>query len=89
MKTVLVKAPVVASGVHLEPGQVYDLPRHDALILLRMGKAVPFDGDTVQVTTRGPEINSSMTVKQIKAELDAAGVSYPDRATKKQLLELG
>ena len=89
MKTVLVKAPVVASGVHLTPGQVYDLPRHDALILLRIGKAVPFEGETMPVTTRKPEINSSMTVKDIKAALDASGVSYPDRATKKQLLELG
>ena len=63
MESVLIKVPVVSAGVHLKPGQVYDLPRDDALILLRMGRAVPFDGEPIKPVKRKPK-----TMKRRRAE---------------------
>ena len=63
MESVLIKVPVVSAGVHLKPGQVYDLPRHDAIILLRMGRAVPFEGEPTKPVKRKPK-----TTKRAKAK---------------------
>ena len=43
---------VVASGFDCKPGEVYELDDEDALLLIRMGKAVPVEAKTKKVANR-------------------------------------
>lgn len=43
---------VVASGFDCKPGGIYELADEDALVLIRMGKAVPVEAEAKKVVSR-------------------------------------
>jgi len=52
MAKVKVLVGVVASGYDCKPGGTYDLTEEDALLLIRMGKAVPVEAAAKPTTSR-------------------------------------
>ena len=64
MAKVKVLTGVVASGYDCKPGGTYDLTEEDALLLIRMGKAVPVEAAAKPTTSR--EADAPKTTKRGK-----------------------